>query len=161
MSERDRFVAGMRSRVDGPYCAYPNFRDDCADCSTTIAQEYFRATGRTITGSSHAQAALGVSAGPDWRMWQPGDILVYRDGDHTGVYVGNGDAVHAMNEQQGVIRSSVQGDYWTRNFVDARRLRFADEGVVPPPPPKPPKPPRPPKKPKPPKRKRERERKRA
>jgi NlpC/P60 family len=160
MSERDRFVDGMRRRVGGPYCSYPNFRDDCADCSTTIAQEYFKATGRTITGSSHAQAALGVSAGSDWRLWQPGDILVYLGGNHTGVYVGNGQAVHAMNESQGVTISSVQSPYWMNNFVDARRLSWSDAPAPPPKPPKPPKPkpkpkPKPPK-PKPPKRRKDR-----
>lgn len=127
MTERDRFVAGMLSRVGGKYCTYPNFRDDCADCSTTIAQEFFKATGRTLTGSSYAQAALGVSVGENWHAWEPGDILVYLNGGHTGVYVGDGWAVHAMNEGDGVIKSRVDSDYWLRNFVDARRLQWRDD----------------------------------
>jgi cell wall-associated NlpC family hydrolase len=131
MGQREKFVQGMLSRVGGRYCSYPNFTARCADCSTTIAQEYKKATGQEITGSSHAQAKLGSSAGRDWRRWVPGDILVYLDGGHTGVYVGNGEAVHAMNEQMGVIKGPVDTEYWNRNFVDARRLKFSDDGQAP------------------------------
>ena len=130
----------MLNRVGG---GYP------PDCSTTIANAYQEATGKTITGSSHAQTALGVSVGRDWRTWQPGDILVYLGGGHTGVYVGDGEAVHAMNEQQGVIKSRVDSDYWLGNFVDARRLPWHDTPT--PSPSKPEKPDKPDKPDKPPK----------
>jgi cell wall-associated NlpC family hydrolase len=148
MSQRERFVHGMLSRVGGQYCAYPNFRANCADCSTTVAQEYQKATGQTITGSSFAQQKLGTSAGPDASRWLPGDLLVYLGGGHVGVYVGDGWAVHAMNENQGVIRTRVDGAYWTSNFVDARRLSFADDAVGTAGSGKPAKPPKPVKRPK-------------
>jgi cell wall-associated NlpC family hydrolase len=45
---------------------------------------------------------------------QPGDLLFYDNGSgigHVSMYIGNGQVVHASNEQTGIIVSSV--DYRT------------------------------------------------
>ena len=57
---------------------------------------------------------------------QPGDIVVfantYRAGlSHTGIYVGDGQFVHAANERTGVVVSNLWDSYWGPRFVGASR----------------------------------------
>ncbi len=62
----------------------------------------------------------------DWDAWQPGDLLyfagTYRDGiSHTGVYIGDGQFIHAENEGTGVVISSVYSDYYAGHYYGAYR----------------------------------------
>jgi len=57
---------------------------------------------------------------------QPGDIVVfantYRAGlSHTGIYIGNGQFVHAADEQHGVLVSNLWDSYWGPRLVGAAR----------------------------------------
>jgi cell wall-associated NlpC family hydrolase len=57
---------------------------------------------------------------------QPGDVLVfantYRRGlSHVGIYVGNGQFVHAADERHGVVVSDLWDTYWAPRFVGASR----------------------------------------
>jgi cell wall-associated NlpC family hydrolase len=57
---------------------------------------------------------------------EPGDILIfantYRRGlSHAGIYVGNGQFVHAADERHGVIISSLGDGYWSSRFAGASR----------------------------------------
>jgi cell wall-associated NlpC family hydrolase len=62
----------------------------------------------------------------DWDAWQPGDLLyfagTYRDGiSHTGIYIGDGQFIHAENEGTGVVISSVYSDYYAGHYYGAYR----------------------------------------
>jgi cell wall-associated NlpC family hydrolase len=54
-----------------------------------------------------------------------GDILFFRNGfkrvDHVGIYLGNDEFVHASSKV-GVIRSSMNDDYYRSRFIEARRI---------------------------------------
>jgi cell wall-associated NlpC family hydrolase len=57
---------------------------------------------------------------------QPGDVLVfantYRRGlSHVGIYLGDGQFVHAADERHGVLVSSLWDSYWGPRFVGASR----------------------------------------
>ena len=57
---------------------------------------------------------------------QPGDVLVfantYRAGlSHVGIYVGEGQFVHAVDEAHGVMVSNLWDAYWSPRFVGASR----------------------------------------
>jgi peptidoglycan DL-endopeptidase CwlO len=57
---------------------------------------------------------------------QPGDVVVfantYRAGlSHTGIYVGDGQFVHAADERHGVIVSNLWDSYWGPRLVGASR----------------------------------------
>lgn len=57
---------------------------------------------------------------------QPGDVLVfantYRAGlSHVGIYVGDGQFVHAADERHGVLVSNLWDGYWAPRLVGASR----------------------------------------
>ncbi len=57
---------------------------------------------------------------------QPGDVLVfantYRRGlSHVGIYIGDGEFVHAADEQHGVTISALWDGYWAPRLVGASR----------------------------------------
>ena len=57
---------------------------------------------------------------------QPGDVLVfantYRAGlSHVGIYLGDGQFVHAVDERHGVSVSKLWDDYWGPRFVSGTR----------------------------------------
>lgn len=58
---------------------------------------------------------------------QPGDVVffegTYKDGvSHSGVYVGNGNMVHAGNEDTGVEETSMEIGYWADKYIGAKRF---------------------------------------
>ncbi|HLZ28968.1 MAG TPA: C40 family peptidase [Chloroflexota bacterium] len=70
------------------------------------------------------QLASGASISAD--DLAPGDVVVfantYRSGlSHVGIYVGDGQFVHAANESTGVIVNNLWDDYWGPRFVGASR----------------------------------------
>lgn len=61
-----------------------------------------------------------------WGEWQPGDLVyfagTYRAGiSHTGVYIGDGQFIHAENEGTGVVISSLYSDYYSGHYYGAYR----------------------------------------
>ena len=58
---------------------------------------------------------------------QPGDTLfwanTYEPGlSHDGIYIGNGQFIHAVDESTGVAISNMNTPYWTSRYVGATRL---------------------------------------
>ena len=68
----------------------------------------------------------GYGSWVDWGAWQPGDLVyfagTYRAGiSHTGVYIGDGQFIHAENEGTGVVISSIYSDYYAGHYYGAYR----------------------------------------
>ena len=85
------------------------------DCSGFVQYVYSQ-VGKSISRSSSTQAYDGV--GIDYSEAQPGDILSWGHGGmvtHSAIYVGNGQMIHAMNSNTGVVISPVNG--WTNADV--------------------------------------------
>ena len=57
---------------------------------------------------------------------QPGDLLFFGYGPysvtHMGIYVGNGQMIHASTSTTGVIYSDINSNYYTRMYVGAKRV---------------------------------------
>lgn len=121
-----KFVSGVISRVGGRYCSPP--RAGCTDCSGLVAEEYFKATGRKITGDSHALYAVCTPIRPP--EIQPGDLLFHNTGtcrsgncdSHVGVAINDTERVDAMNPDMGIRRGPRRTPYWYGNFTHAGRL---------------------------------------
>ena len=58
----------------------------------------------------------------------PGDLLFFsesyslNDITHVGIYIGDGEFVHAANSRDGVIISGVDSSYYGEHYVGARRI---------------------------------------
>lgn len=74
------------------------------DCSGLTMAAY-RAAGITIPRVTYGQMAAGTSVSQSALM--PGDLVFFYGGEHVGIYIGNGQVVHAADVGIGVIVSQV------------------------------------------------------
>lgn len=86
-------------KVGSPY-VYGANGPSAFDCSGLVQWSYAQA-GKSIPRTSSEQWAAGTPVSLD--AIQPGDIVVMYGGGHVGIYIGNGQIVHALNEGTGVI----------------------------------------------------------
>ncbi len=76
------------------------------DCSGFTRYVMQNGAGITIPRSSGAQANAGIPVSAD--QMQPGDLIFYgssRSINHVGMYIGNGQIIHASTERTGVKTS--------------------------------------------------------
>ncbi len=93
------------------------------DCTGFVLWVYSQ-FGVDLPHNEAGQLASGTNVAAD--ELRPGDVLVfantYRRGlSHVGIYVGNGQFVHAADERHGVTVSSLWDGYWGPRFVAASR----------------------------------------
>lgn len=103
------------------------------DCSGLVRHAY-REAGVELPRATRDQrrAAPLVEAGSALR---PGDLLFYwrtprRRELHVGVYVGDGDFVHAPSSGRAVRRDRLDDRYWRALFLEARRVTGASAQVA-------------------------------
>jgi cell wall-associated NlpC family hydrolase len=93
------------------------------DCTGFVMWVYGQ-FGVALPHNEAGQLASGPRISAD--DLQPGDVLVfantYRRGlSHVGIYIGDGQFVHAADERHGVMVSSLWDSYWAPRFVGASR----------------------------------------
>ncbi len=94
------------------------------DCSGFTSFVY-RQHGITIPRASTSQAYVGTQLNKSDLL--PGDLLIfsntYKKGpSHTGIYLGNGQFIHASTAKTGVIISDLNSAYYKGKFTYGRRL---------------------------------------
>ncbi len=92
------------------------------DCSAFTQLTVRQQLGIDLPRTTRAQSQVGRQV--DIRHVQPGDLLFYRSRTklrHVGIYLGNGEFLHASTSQ-GVVISSLSNPYWVEHFWQARRL---------------------------------------
>lgn len=99
--------------VGYPYVAGGTSLTNGADCSGFVLA-VFKNFGYSLPRSSYAQSGAGRSV--SYSEAQPGDIIYY--GGHVGIYIGNGQIVHASTERSGIKISSAT----YRNIITVRRI---------------------------------------
>lgn len=99
--------------VGNPYVAGGTSLTDGADCSG-FTQAVYRAFGYSIPRTSYSQSTIGTAV--SYSEAQPGDIIYY--GGHVGIYIGNGQIVHASTERTGIKVTSAT----YRSIVTIRRI---------------------------------------
>jgi cell wall-associated NlpC family hydrolase len=91
---------------------------DSFDCSG-LTMMAWRQAGVSISHYSGSQYDETQKVSTD--SLQPGDLLYfYAISEHVGIYIGNGEFVHAANPGVGVVHASLD-DYWRSNLVAASR----------------------------------------
>lgn len=92
------------------------------DCSGLIQYLYAK-QGKSVPRVTYDQWRSGQAVGQG--ELQPGDAVFFRMGDrgpeHVGLYSGNGKFIHAPKTGDVVKVSSLNEDYYRRNYVGARR----------------------------------------
>jgi cell wall-associated NlpC family hydrolase len=94
---------------------------DCSGFVYYIHNHSGAPVGRGMWQQYNGGAHISLSA------LQPGDTVffanTYMPGlSHDGIYIGNGQFVHASDERTGVTVSSIYTSYWQAHFVGATRL---------------------------------------
>jgi cell wall-associated NlpC family hydrolase len=110
--------------VGSPYVAAGNTPDGF-DCSGFTQYVIMNTLGIDIGHGVPGQTGYG--AWVDWDAWQPGDLVFFANTydagiSHVGIYIGDGQFVHAENESTGVTISSVYSDYYSGHYYGAYRI---------------------------------------
>ena len=97
---------------------------DCSGMVYYIYRQFGYSVGRTSTdqlrnGYPHVSRS----------NLKPGDIVLFertytssRPATHSGIYIGNGQFIHAANSRLGVIVSSFDNDYYSSRFLCGVRI---------------------------------------
>lgn len=89
------------------------------DCSGLTSYVY-RQSGISIPRTTYAQYASGTKVSDI----QPGDLLFYNTVGylgHVGIYIGNGQMIHAGDESTGVQVANINSSYWSSIYAGAVR----------------------------------------
>lgn len=107
----NRYVHGGQSLENGT---------DCSGFTCYVYKTFGYSLGRTPQGQ-YTSAGRGI----DLSQIQPGDVICYSSNGtsctHVGLYIGNGQIIHAANSRKGVIISDYDYDgviLGVRNIVD-------------------------------------------
>ena len=94
------------------------------DCSGLVAHVYERAWGMPLPRSTEGQRHVGHAVKRSQLL--PGDLVFYntrnRPFSHVGIYLGDGNFVHAPRPGQRVRIERIDNPYWRARFDGARRL---------------------------------------
>ncbi|MEV6461538.1 bifunctional lytic transglycosylase/C40 family peptidase [Streptomyces albidoflavus] len=93
------------------------------DCSGLLVYAYYQGAGVTLPRTSQAMRSAGKAVPRSGLL--PGDLIVFNnDGNwgHVGLYIGNGQMVHAPNPRTPVETASVTTGEWARHDWAIRRV---------------------------------------
>lgn len=95
------------------------------DCSGFTQFVVLNVLGIDIGHGLQGQPSAG--AWVEWGAWQPGDLVffqnTYQPGlSHVGIYLGDGQFIHAENEGTGVVISSIYSAYYASRYWGAVRI---------------------------------------
>lgn len=94
------------------------------DCSG-LAYRVFNDNGIELPRTVTAIGELGVPVHRDSLL--PGDILIFHDPTHTGIYMGEGNFIHCSSWQdRGVVITEVTQSNYARRYHSAVRVIPAD-----------------------------------
>ena len=116
-------VHEARESVGIPY-RYARQSETSTDCAGLV-RRVAAAAGIEMPRTSRAQYRSGRTiAATDLR---PGDLVffknTYRSGiSHVGIYIGDGEFIHAASRQKKVMVARLDVDYFARRFAGARRI---------------------------------------
>ena len=113
----------VKRQVGKPY-VYGAAGPNSFDCSGLTYYCYKNAAGITLNRSSAAQASNGRYVSKS--ELKPGDLIFFNSGTnrirHVGMYVGNGQFIHAPSPGKSVKYENLYSSYYVKGYVTARRI---------------------------------------
>jgi cell wall-associated NlpC family hydrolase len=117
-------VLGAIGLIGTPYRHGGDRPDSGFDCSGLVRYVARRALGVDLPRQAEAISRVGVEVDP--RQLQPGDLVFFntlgRPFSHVGLYVGDGQFVHAPAWRGRVRMERLSLPYWAGRYDGARRL---------------------------------------
>ena len=96
------------------------------DCSGYV-QYLYKKHGVNLPRTAWSQSKKGLSI--DKNDLQKGDLLFFLTDKkrgipvtHVGIYIGNGEFIHAASKKKGIIISPIDHGYYAKKFVSAKRV---------------------------------------
>ena len=85
----------------------------------------YKQFGASLYRTSKDQIKNGVAV--DKNNLQPGDLVIFNNEantaiGHVGIYIGDGDFIHASNPKDGVKITTLLSGYYKIRYVGARRV---------------------------------------
>ena len=103
------------------------------DCSGFVRHVYRQTLGLVLPHNAAQQSREGERIAES--QLRPGDLVFFntlrRAFSHVGIYIGNGEFIHAPRPGQEVQIGSLDSPYWARRFDGARRLISRATDAVP------------------------------
>jgi len=94
---------------------------DCSGFTTYL----YKQNGVSLPRTASSQGTVGVYINKNELV--PGDLVFFsnrsdRRINHVGIYVGNGEFIHASTSTRGVVKDSLSENYYINHYVTARRV---------------------------------------
>ena len=97
------------------------------DCSGFTYYVFKNKAGIVLPRTSSSQSKYGTSV--SWSNLKAGDLMFFDTNganngqvSHVGLYIGNGQMIHASSSQRKIVITSVNTSYYKNAFVNARRV---------------------------------------
>jgi len=116
---------------------------DCSGFVWFLDQKY---GGKTLPQGSHYQYQWAQQSGnlyTDTSQLRAGDLMFFNTGNtagggaylnsagHVGIYIGNGQMIHAANEGADTIITNISDPYYQGRFLGAARMAWSGGGTTP------------------------------
>jgi len=116
--ERQNVVEIARKHVGAPY-RWGGSSPEGFDCSGFVRYVYAQ-VGVSLPHNAAKQYIFGAAVSRD--RLQPGDLVFFDGLRHNGIYVGNGQFIHARRSGKHVTISTLDETWYAERWVGARRL---------------------------------------
>lgn len=124
MSERAQTLMRRAMALLGTPYRWGGESENGFDCSGLVGYVFKTALGIDLPRVSREMVNAGVRV--ERNALSAGDLVFFsrrgRRVDHVGIYVGNGQFVHAPRTGRDVTVSRLDEGYWSRKFMQARRV---------------------------------------
>lgn len=111
IADDDRYYYSQEER-------YGEFSYDCSSFVYRLYQQFFGITVATWTGGDYSSMAVYESTDMSESNLEPGDVLWVHNSQnqHVGIYIGNGQYVHASSPENGIMVSTYTPGFFTKVF---------------------------------------------